>query len=240
MKILKFATYEEMSAAAADILAKQINIKNDSVLGLATGSTPVGMYKKLVEMNKSGMVDFSKVKTVNLDEYYPIAADNKQSYRYFMNDNLFDHVNIDKANTYVPDGMAEDADLACENHEKTIKALGGIDIQVLGIGQNGHIGFNEPDRTLLLPTHLAALTENTRQANARFFNSIDEVPKYAMSMGLGSIFAAKKILLLATGASKCDAIQFLKNGLVTTDVPASLLKLHPNVTLLCDAAAFGN
>ena len=161
MKILKFATYEEMSAAAADILAKQINIKSDSVLGLATGSTPVGMYKKLVEMNKSGLVDFSKIKTVNLDEYYPIDPANKQSYRYFMDDNLFNHVNIDKANTYVPDGAAEDADLACENHEKIIKSLGGIDVQILGIGQNGHIGFNEPEENLTLSTHKTALTENT-------------------------------------------------------------------------------
>ena len=193
MKILKFATYEDMSAAAADILAKQINIKADSVLGLATGSTPVGMYKKLVEMNQSGLVDFSKIKTVNLDEYYPIDPDNKQSYRYFMNENLFDHVNIDKANTYVPDGKAEDADLACENHEKIIKALGGIDIQILGIGQNGHIGFNEPEENLSLFTHKTALTENTIQANSRFFTEDEVMPTFALTMGIGTIFSAKKM-----------------------------------------------
>lgn len=239
MKILKFATYEEMSAAAADILAKQINIKNDSVLGLATGSTPVGMYKKLVEMNKSGMVDFSKVKTVNLDEYYPIAPDNKQSYRYFMNENLFDHVNIDKANTYVPDGMAEDADLACENHEKIIKTLGGIDIQVLGIGQNGHIGFNEPEENLSLFTHKTALTENTIQANSRFFSEGEVMPTLALTMGMGTIFSAKKIILLINGKNKSEAFKQLLTDKITTACPATLLKLHPNVTVLCDKEAYG-
>ena len=237
MKILKFASYEDMSAAAAEILAKQINIKNDSVLVLATGSTPVGMYKKLVEMNKSGLVDFSKIKTVNLDEYYPISPDNKQSYRYFMNENLFDHVNIDKANTYVPDGAAEDADLACENHEKIIKALGGIDI--LGIGQNGHIGFNEPEENLSLFTHKTALTENTIQANSRFFSEDEVMPTYALTMGIGTIFSAKKILLLINGKNKRAAFEQLFTDKISTSCPATLLKLHHNVTILCDSEVYG-
>ena len=240
MKILKFATYEEMSAAAADILAKQINIKNDSVLGLATGSTPVGMYKKLVEMNKSGLVDFSKIKTVNLDEYYPIDPANKQSYRYFMDDNLFNHVNIDKANTYVPDGAAEDADLACENHEKIIKSLGGIDVQILGIGQNGHIGFNEPEENLTLSTHKTALTENTIQANSRFFSEDEVMPTFALTMGIGTIFSAKKILLLINGKNKRAAFEQLLTDKISTTCPATLLKLHPNVTVLCDSEAYGD
>ena len=239
MKILKFATYEEMSAAAADIIAKQINIKKDSVIGLATGSTPVGMYKKLAEMNKSGMVDFADVKTVNLDEYYPISPENRQSYRYFMNVNLFDNININKENTYVPDGSAENPDEACENHEKVIKALGGIDIQVLGIGQNGHIGFNEPEENLSLFTHKTDLTENTIQANSRFFSEDEVMPTAALTMGMGTIFGAKKIIMLINGKNKSEAFQQLLNDKITTDCPATLLKLHPNVTVLCDKEAFG-
>lgn len=239
MKILKFATYDEMSAAAADIIAKQISIKKDSVLGLATGSTPVGMYKKLVEMNKSGMIDFSGIKTVNLDEYYPISPENKQSYRYFMNENLFDHVNIDKANTYVPNGEADDADAACEEHEKIIKALGGVDIQVLGIGQNGHIGFNEPEENLSLYTHKTGLTESTIAANSRFFSEDEVMPTSALTMGIGTIFGAKKILLLINGKNKSEALHQLFTDKVTTSCPATLLKLHPNVIVLCDSEAYG-
>ena len=239
MKILKFATYDEMSAAAADIIAKQISIKKDSVLGLATGSTPVGMYKKLVEMNKSGMIDFSNIKTVNLDEYYPISPENKQSYRYFMNENLFDHVNIDKANTYVPNGEAEDADAACEEHERIIKALGGIDIQVLGIGQNGHIGFNEPEENLSLYTHKTGLTESTIAANSRFFSEGEVMPTSALTMGIGTIFGAKKIILLINGKNKREALHQLFTDKVTTSCPATLLKLHPNVIVLCDSEAYG-
>lgn len=239
MKILKFATYDEMSAAAADIIAKQISIKKDSVLGLATGSTPVGMYKKLVEMNKSGMIDFSNIKTVNLDEYYPISPENKQSYRYFMNENLFDHVNIDKANTYVPNGEAEDADAACEEHERIIKALGGVDIQVLGIGQNGHIGFNEPEENLSLYTHKTGLTESTIAANSRFFSEGEVMPTSALTMGIGTIFGAKKIILLINGKNKREALHQLFTDKVTTSCPATLLKLHPNVIVLCDSEAYG-
>ena len=236
LKIVSFENELELAKCAAGEIASLLREKPEAVLGLATGSTPVETYKELCRMHKEEGLDFSRVTSYNLDEYIGLPEGHSQSYRAFMEENLFSKVNIRKECTFIPDGSWKSG----EDYDAAITASGGIDLQILGIGQNGHIGFNEPDRTLLLPTHLAALTENTRQANARFFNSIDEVPKYAMSMGLGSIFAAKKILLLATGASKCDAIQFLKNGLVTTDVPASLLKLHPNVTLLCDAAAFGN
>lgn len=239
MKILKFETYEEMSAAAADILAKQINIKNDSVIGLATGSTPVGMYKRLAEMNKSGMVDFARVKTVNLDEYYPISPENRQSYRYFMNENLFNNINIDMANTYVPDGSAENAEEACEKYEKIIKSLGGIDIQVLGIGQNGHIGFNEPDAEVSLYTHKTGLTENTLEANSRFFSEGEEMPTSALTMGIGTIFSAKKIIMLINGKNKQEAFKQLLSDKITTACPATVLKLHPNVTVLCDREAFG-
>ena len=239
MKILKFATYDEMSAAAADIIAKQISVKKDSVIGLATGSTPVGMYKKLAEMNQAGVIDFASVKTVNLDEYYPIDPENRQSYRYFMNDNLFNHINIDKANTYVPNGAAENADEACETYEKIIKSLGGIDIQVLGIGQNGHIGFNEPEDNLYLYTHKTGLTDNTIQANSRFFSDDEVMPTAALTMGMGTIFGAKKIIMLINGKNKREAFEKLLNDRITTDCPATLLKLHPNVTVLCDKEAFG-
>lgn len=239
MKILKFSTYEEMSSAAADIFAKQINIKNDSVLGLATGSTPVGMYKKLIEMNKSGMVDFSNITTVNLDEYYPISPENKQSYRYFMNDNLFDHINIDKSKTHVLNGLAEDPDIECQNYEKLIKSLGGIDLQVLGIGQNGHIAFNEPEENLYLYTHKTALTENTIEANSRFFSEDEIIPRAALTMGMGSIFGAKKIVLLINGKAKRAALAQLLTDRISTSCPATLLKLHPNVTVLCDSEAYG-
>ncbi len=239
MKILKFLTYEEMSSAAADIFAKQINIKNDSVLGLATGSTPIGMYQKLAEMNKSGMIDFSKIKTVNLDEYYPISPENNQSYRYFMNDNLFNHINIDKDNTYVPNGSAEDADEECRKYEELIKKLGGIDLQVLGIGHNGHIGFNEPEESLYLYTHKTGLTESTMAANARFFSEDEVMPNAALTMGMGTIFNAKKIILLVSGKSKREVFRQLVTDRISTSCPATLLKLHPNVTVLCDSEACG-
>ncbi len=239
MKLLKFNTYEEMSKAAADIIADVMNSKEESVLGLATGSTPIGMYNCLVEMNKAGKIDFSKVKSVNLDEYYPISPDNRQSYRYFMNENLFDRVNIDKKNTNVPDGSATDPDAECKRYEALIDSLGGIDVQVLGIGQNGHVGFNEPDTFLYRDTHMTGLTESTINANSRFFTADEVIPTKALTMGMGSIFKAKKIIILANGAAKRDAVATLLSGNVTTECPASLLNLHPDVTLLCDTAALG-
>ena len=235
LKIICFENEQELAKCAAGEIASLLREKPTAVLGLATGSTPVETYKELCRMHAEEGLDFSKATSYNLDEYVGLPEGHSQSYRTFMEENLFSKVNIRKECTFIPDSTWKKG----EDYDAAIAAAGGIDLQVLGIGQNGHIGFNEPGRTLPLPTHLAALTESTRRANARFFNSIDEVPEYAMSMGLGSIFAAKKILLLATGASKHDAVQFLKDGLVTTDVPATLLKLHPDAVLLCDKAAFG-
>ena len=238
MKVQIVKNYEEMSKVAADMFAEVIANKKDCVLGLATGSTPIGMYDKLVEYYKEGKIDFSTVTSVNLDEYYPISPDNDQSYRYFMNTNLFDRVNINKDKTFVPDGQSKDPEKSCEEYEKRIEELGGIDIQVLGIGRNGHIGFNEPDAEGLFQfTHVTDLTEDTIEANARFFNSADEVPKKALTMGIQSIFKARKIIILANGEGKADAIQKTVDGRISTQCPASLLCLHPDVTVICDEAA---
>ena len=227
-----------MSAEAAKIMAEVIKNKPDCVLGLATGSTPVGMYACLVDMYNKGELDFSKVKSVNLDEYYPLSPDNDQSYRYFMNKNLFDRVNIDKANTNVPDGMAKDVEKSCAEYEAKIDAMGGIDVQVLGIGRNGHIGFNEPDSELIPNTHLTALTDSTIEANSRFFASENDVPKHALTMGIASVFKARKIIVVASGANKAEAIRATLCGNLTTNCPASLLRLHPDVTIICDEAAY--
>ena len=212
--------------------------KPDCVLGLATGSTPVGMYEYLAQKNAEGKLDMSAVSSVNLDEYYPLAPDNDQSYRYFMNKNLFDRVNIDKSKTFVPDGQASDVSAACEAYEKKIDELGGIDIQVLGIGRNGHIGFNEPDAELFRYTHLTELTKDTINANSRFFASEDDVPKHAITMGIASVFKARKIILLASGKSKAEVIAQVLKGGITTSCPASLLCLHPDVTIICDEDAY--
>ncbi len=236
MKLITCKNYEEISAVAADIVADVMKAKPDCVLGLATGSTPVGMYKKLIEKNVAGEIDFSAVTTVNLDEYYPIAPDNDQSYRYFMNENLFNHVNIDKSRTYVPDGMAADPTAACEAYEEIVARVGGADIQVLGIGQNGHIGFNEPAEALDVKTHVTGLTESTIKANARFFASEADVPTKALTMGIGTILGAKKIIILANGAAKHDAIATMLAGGLTTACPASMLNLHDDVIVICDEA----
>lgn len=238
MKLIVCKNYEEMSAAAARIVADVMKQKPDCVLGLATGSTPVGMYRDLVDMNQNGEIDFSAVTTVNLDEYYPISPENDQSYRYFMNENLFDHVNIDKTRTYVPDGQAADPDAACEAYEEIISRVGAADVQVLGIGQNGHIGFNEPDDTLELKTHVTGLTESTIKANARFFASEADVPTKAMTMGIGTILNAKKIIILANGAAKHEAVAKMLEGKLTTACPATMLNLHKDVTVICDEMAY--
>ncbi len=238
MKVIVAKDYAEMSVLAAEIVAKQIKEKPNCVLGLATGSTPEGMYAELIKGYEAGELDFSTVRSVNLDEYYPIQPENDQSYRYFMNTKLFDHVNIDKANTYVPNGLATDAKAEGARYEKLIADLGGIDLQILGIGQNGHIGFNEPAEELDPITHLTDLTEETIQVNSRFFNSIDEVPKQAFSMGIGSIFGARSIILMASGKNKHNAVAKTLAGNLTTLCPATLLNLHPDVTLICDEAAY--
>lgn len=231
MKFITVNSYEEMSRIAADIVIEQLKAKKDSVLGLATGSSPVGMYRLLVEANKNNEIDFSEVKTINLDEYFGLSGDNDQSYRYFMNKNLFDHVNIDKANTYVPSGTSDDPEEECRLYDKLIETL-GIDLQVLGIGRNGHIGFNEPASEFSMNTHVTKLKEDTINANARFFEKAEDVPTMALTMGVGSILSAKKIILVASGDSKKAIIQQLKDCEVTPEIPASILKKHPDVTII--------
>lgn len=235
MKILCFDSAEALAKAAAGEIASLLERKPDCVLGLATGSTPEDTYAELVRMHKEEGLDFSRASSYNLDEYVGLDPAHPQSYRYFMNVHLFDHVNIDKAKTHIPDGSYASG----AEYDAAIARAGGVDLQILGIGRNGHVGFNEPDSALITGTHEAILTEDTREANARFFDSIDEVPKSAMSMGMGSIFAARKILLLALGEGKRDAVRALLDDKVTTEIPATLLKLHPDVTVLCDRAALG-
>jgi len=227
----------EASLKAANIIKELINEKKDAVLGLATGSTPIETYKNLVDMYEKKELSFKDVKTVNLDEYIGLSGDHDQSYRYFMNDNLFNHVDIDKNNTHVPDGMISDLDAHAAEYENLIDSLGGQDLQLLGIGVNGHIGFNEPNEELELNTHVEELTSSTIEANKRFFESADDVPKKAISMGMGSIFKAKKILVLAFGEAKADVIKALSDSKVTTQIPVTLLKLHPDVTVIVDEKA---
>ena len=239
VKVIECKDYEEMSRVAAGLVADVMRARHDAVLGLATGSTPVGMYRELARMNRAGEIDFSDVTTVNLDEYYPISPENDQSYRYFMNENLFSHVNVDLSRTFVPDGAATDPDEACRRYEEILASVGQVDIQVLGIGQNVHIGFNEPADTLCVATHVTDLTPSTIKANARFFASEAEVPTRALTMGMGTILRAKKILIMANGAAKRDAVATMLAGGLTTACPASLLNLHADVTLVCDGAALG-
>jgi glucosamine-6-phosphate deaminase len=226
-----------MSHHSAKIVADLVKEKPNCVIGLATGSTPEGMYATLADMNKKGEITFKDVTTVNLDEYYPIDPANDQSYRYFMNTHLFDHLDIDKANTNVPDGTAKDPVAEGKRYEELITSLGGIDLQVLGIGRNGHIGFNEPDTKLILDTHVTDLTESTIEANSRFFASANDVPRRALTMGIGSIFKAKKILLMVSGVEKKAALSALMERTVDTSFPATMLNLHPDVTLVCTADA---
>ncbi|MCL1903187.1 MAG: glucosamine-6-phosphate deaminase [Oscillospiraceae bacterium] len=232
MKKIVCANYEEMSAVAAYAVASQIRSKPNSVIGLATGSTPVGTYKKLVEMYKDGFVDFSKVTSFNLDEYYPIKHDNDQSYIYFMKDNLFNHVNISAAQINIPDGECSDPAKECADYDARLEKIGGTDLQILGIGNNGHIAFVEPAESLPLATSVVKLTEDTIEANSRFFKTADEVPREALSMGLKGIFSAKHILLLISGKGKAAIAKKLFDGTLSTSVPASLLNLHPNVTVI--------
>ncbi len=237
MRIYKTANYEEMSRKAANILSAQVILKPDCVLGLATGSTPIGTYDQLVEWYKKGDIDFSEVRSVNLDEYKGMTRDNEQSYYYFMHRHLFDRVNINPDNTNVPDGMAADAAKECERYEKLIESMGGVDIQLLGLGRNGHIGFNEPDISFARTTHCVDLTESTIEANKRFFASADEVPRQAYTMGIGTILKAKKILLIASGEDKADALTKTVYGPVTPELPASILQFHSDVVIVADEAA---
>lgn len=240
MRVIICNDYDEMSKKAAKLVASQMTLKPDCVLGLATGSTPIGLYDNLVEMNKRGEIDFSDVTTFNLDEYYPLSPENDQSYRYFMNHHLFDRVNIDKSRTHVPNGLAEDPNAECAAYEEMITAHGGIDLQILGIGQNGHIGFNEPDNNLNSVTHLTDLTDNTIEANSRFFERKEDVPRQALTMGIASILKSRKIILLASGRTKYKVVRELLNDGINTSVPATMLKVHPDVVLICDKEAYSD
>ena len=237
MKVYIGKNYEEMSRIAANVLSAQVMMKPDCVLGLATGSTPIGTYKVLIERCAAGDLDFSQVKSINLDEYVGLSGEHDQSYRYFMNNNLFNHINIDKANTNVPNGLAEDVDAECERYNNVINTLGPIDIQVLGMGHNGHIGFNEPDDHFPLETHKVDLAQSTIDANARFFASADEVPRQALTMGIKTIMQAKKVLVVVSGKDKAEIVKKAFTGPVTPEVPASILQMHSDVILVADEAA---
>ncbi|MCL2696974.1 MAG: glucosamine-6-phosphate deaminase [Oscillospiraceae bacterium] len=230
MNLIKVKNYEEMSRAAADLLLAQVREKPAGVLGLATGSSPMGLYKNMAE---SG-ADFSKVTTVNLDEYCGLSADNPQSYRYFMNENLFSRINISMDNTHVPDGMAANPDAEAERYEKLIEKLGGVDLQLLGMGHNGHIGFNEPDEEFVAETHRVYLAGQTIKANSRFFASPGEVPTSAITMGIRTIMQARKIIVIASGNDKTNILKKALYGAITPQVPASVLQLHQNLTVVTD------
>ena len=237
MKIIRAKDYKDMSRKAANIISAQIIIKPNCVLGLATGSTPIGTYQQLVEWYNKGDLDFSEVTSVNLDEYKGLARTNEQSYYYFMHDNLFSHVNIDLARTHLPDGMEPDADKACADYDRIIESVGGVDLQLLGLGHNGHIGFNEPGTAFEKGTHCVRLTERTIKANQRFFASADDVPRYAYTMGIRNIMHARKILMVVSGADKAEAVKRAFFGPITPEVQASILQLHTDVTLVADEAA---
>lgn len=237
MRLIVTKNYEELSKIAAEEFANVVIEKPTAVLGLATGGSPVGMYKELIAKCENKELDFSKCTSINLDEYIGLNPEHEQSYRNFMNTNLFDHINIDKANTFVPNGLAENLEEECKNYDKKIEEFGGIDVQLLGIGNNGHIAFNEPGDELSAGTHIISLTESTIEANARFFDSIDEVPRKALTMGLGGIMKAKKIILIASGEGKAEAIKGLFSGKITTNNPATILQMHRDVVVIVDEAA---
>ena len=237
MKIYAAKDYNDMSRKAGNLIAAQIIMKPDAVLGLATGSTPVGTYQCLTEWYKAGTLSFKTVRSVNLDEYKGLNRENDQSYYYFMHDHLFNHVNIRPECTNVPNGMEPDAEKECRRYEALIDSLGGADLQLLGLGHNGHIGFNEPAPVFEKMTHCVDLTESTIEANKRFFASADEVPKQAYTMGIGTIMKAKKILVVVSGEDKAEIVAKAFSGDVTPEVPASILQMHQDVTVVADKAA---
>lgn len=237
MKIIKAKDYNDMSRKAANIISAQVIMKPDCVLGLATGSTPIGTYAQLVEWYQKGDLDFSNVTTVNLDEYKGLTRDNDQSYYYFMNDNLFSKVNIDLNRTFLPDGTEPDSEKACQDYNRIIAQVGGVDLQLLGLGHNGHIGFNEPGTAFEAETHCVNLTESTVKANQRFFASMDDVPRQAYTMGIKTIMQAKKILVVVSGEDKADIVKKAFFGEITPQVQASVLQLHNDVTIVADEAA---
>lgn len=237
MRIINCHTYETMSRKAADILAAQIQLKPNCVLGLATGTTPIGAYQGLIKKYESGSLDFSEVRTYNLDEYRGLTHEDPQSYHYFMNDQLFNHVNIDPANVHVPDGANTDADAACADYDRMVAEAGYCDLQLLGIGRNGHIGFNEPADEFSKGTHCVDLTESTIEANSRLFEKEEDVPRQAYTMGTQTIMNARCILVVANGENKAQAVRDMCFGPIVPTCPASILQLHPNVFVVCDDAA---
>ena len=237
MELLIVNDYAAMSYKAAQFLASQVILKPECVMGLATGSTPEGLYRELVKMYQMGLIYFEKVTAFNLDEYVGLEAEHPQSYKTYMYTHFFKHVNIALTQRHIPDGNAAQLDAECEAYDFAIKRAGGIDIQVLGIGRNGHIGFNEPDLKFEAQTHVVALDEKTIRDNARFFSANEQVPRYAISMGVKTIMQAQKIILLASGKEKAEAVYGMINGDITPTCPASVLQLHPNVTVICDTQA---
>ena len=237
MVLIEAKDYNDMSRKAANIISAQVIMKPHAVLGLATGSTPVGAYKQLVEWYNKGDLDFANVTSVNLDEYKGLSPENDQSYRYFMNTNLFNHVNINKERTFVPNGLEPDSEKACTEYNEVIASMGGVDLQLLGLGHDGHIGFNEPNDEFDKETHCVDLTESTIQANKRFFEKVEDVPTQAYTMGIKNIMQARKVLLIVSGEGKAEILDKVLYGPVTPQVPASILQLHNDLTVVADEAA---
>ncbi|RFB35661.1 glucosamine-6-phosphate deaminase [Brevibacillus sp. VP] len=237
MQVKVFEDYDTLSRYAADIFLEQIEKKSDSVLGLATGGTPEGFYKHLIASYQDKKLDFSTLRTFNLDEYYPIKREHPQSYWTFMNDCLFAYVNIPTKNIHLPNGETTNVDAECNRYEEEIGLIGGVDIQILGIGENGHIGFNEPGASFDSRTRMVELTKNTIQANSRYFDSVEDVPRHAITMGIASIMQSKKIVILAAGVKKAEAVAKAVQGEITEELPASILQKHPDVTFLLDKEA---
>lgn len=237
MRLYRAKDYNDLSRKAANIISAQVIMKPDCVLGLATGSSPLGTYRQLIEWYKKGDLDFSEVKSVNLDEYKGLPKDNDQSYYYFMHQNFFKDININPENTHIPNGMDPDSEKECSRYNQVISDLGGIDLQLLGLGHNGHIGFNEPDTAFAKMTHCVDLAPSTIEANKRFFASADDVPRQAYTMGIKTIMQARKILLIVSGEDKAQILYDVLNGPITPHVPASILQLHSDVTVVADEAA---
>jgi glucosamine-6-phosphate deaminase len=237
MKLIRTENYAEMSVEAGKIIVEKIRANPSLTLGLATGSSPKGVYDYLIQDYEANGTTYRQVKSVNLDEYIGLSTKDPNSYHYFMNETLFKHLNISENQTHIPNGAASDLEQECIRYEQLIKELGGIDLQILGIGQNGHIGFNEPGTPFTSRTHIVTLAQNTREANSRFFNSLEEVPTHAITMGIASILESKEILLLVSGEKKAEALYKFVNGEISEEFPASALNNHHNVTVIADRDA---